>query len=79
MPLAHHPEPDEVDCLLRNCELRNEIEPYLDESIWEIDFRSLPTPVENRFLESMLDKWCQSTSKSVLTTSLRETSPTKFE
>jgi hypothetical protein len=54
MPLAHHPDPDEVDCLLRNCELRNEIEPYLDESIWEIDFRVLPTAVENRFLESML-------------------------
>jgi hypothetical protein len=54
MPLAHHPEPEEVDCLLRNCELRNEIEPYMDESIWEIDFRALPTAVENRFLESML-------------------------
>ena len=54
MPLAHHPEPDEIDCLLRNGELRTQIEPYLDEAVWEIDFRSLPTPVENRFLESML-------------------------
>lgn len=54
MPLAHHPDPQEVDCLLRNGELRTAIEPYLDESIWEIEFRSLPTPVENRFLESML-------------------------
>jgi hypothetical protein len=54
MPLAHHPDPEEVDCLLRNAELRNAIEPYLDESIWEIDFRSLPTAAENRFLESML-------------------------
>lgn len=54
MPLAHHPDPEEVDCLLRNGELRTAIEPYLDESIWEIEFRSLPTPVENRFLESML-------------------------
>ena len=45
MPLAHHPDPEEVDCLLRNAELRDAIEPYLDESIWEIDFRSLPTPV----------------------------------
>ena len=54
MPLAHHPDSDEVDCLLRNCELRNDIEPYLDEAIWEIDFRLLPTAVENRFLESML-------------------------
>ena len=54
MPLAHHPDPEEVDCLIRNGELRNEIEPYLDEAIWEIDFRTLPTDVENRFLESML-------------------------
>lgn len=54
MPLAHHPDPDEVDCLLRNCELRDEIEPFMDEAIWEIDFRLLPTAVENRFLESML-------------------------
>jgi hypothetical protein len=54
MPLAHHPDPEEVDCLLRNGELRTAIEPYLDESIWEIDFRGLPTPVENRYLESML-------------------------
>jgi len=54
MPLAHHPDPAEVECLLRNAELRDAIEPYLDEAIWEIDFRSLPTAVENRFLESML-------------------------
>ncbi len=54
MPLAHHPDPEEVECLIRNGELRTAIEPYLDESIWEIDFRGLPTPVENRFLESML-------------------------
>lgn len=54
MPLAYHPEPEEVDCLLRNGELRTAIEPYLDESIWEIDFHALPTAAENRFLESML-------------------------
>jgi hypothetical protein len=54
MPLAHHPDPEEIECLLRNGELRTAIEPYLDEAIWEIDFRQLPTPVENRFLESML-------------------------
>ncbi len=54
MPLAHHPEPEEIDCLIRNGELRTAIEPFVDESIWEIDFRNLPTPVENRFLESML-------------------------
>jgi hypothetical protein len=54
MPLAHHPDPEEVECLLRNAELRDAIEPYLDEAVFEIDFRLLPTPVENRFLESML-------------------------
>ncbi len=55
MPLAHHhPDSHEVDCLIRNGELRTAIEPFLDESIWEIDFRSLPTAVENRYLESML-------------------------
>ena len=54
MPRIYHPDPEEVDCLLRNAELRDAIEPYLDESIWEIDFRALPTAVENRYLESML-------------------------
>ncbi|MFN7812904.1 MAG: hypothetical protein ACK5SI_09625 [Planctomycetia bacterium] len=54
MRSVHSPDPDEVDCLIRNGELRTAIEPYLDESIWEIDFRSLPTAAENRFLESML-------------------------
>ena len=54
MTIARHPDPEEVECLLRNAALRDEIEPYLDESIREIDFRSLPTAVENRYLESML-------------------------
>ena len=54
MPIARHPSPEDVDCLLRNAELRDLIEPYLDESIHEIDFASMPTAVENRFLESML-------------------------
>jgi len=54
MPLASHPDPEEIDCLIRNGELRTAIEPFLDEAIWEIDFRHLPTEAENRFLESML-------------------------
>ena len=54
MPLARHPDPEEVDCLIRNGELRTAIEPYLDEAVWEIDFGRLPTEAENRFLESML-------------------------
>ena len=54
MPLARHPDPEEVDCLIRNGELRDAIEPYLDEAVWEVDFRGLSTESENRFLESML-------------------------
>ncbi len=54
MTIARHPDPEDVECLLRNAELRDAIEPYLDESIHEIDFQSLPTAVENRYLESML-------------------------
>lgn len=49
MSMTRLPEPDEVECLLRNAELRDQIEPFLDESIFEIDFRLLPTPIENRF------------------------------
>ena len=54
MPLTRHPEPEEIECLIRNGELRTAIEPYIDESVWEIDFRHMPTEAENRFLESML-------------------------
>ena len=54
MAHTHMPGPEEVDCLIRNAELRDAIEPYLDEAIFEIDFRFLPTESENRFLESML-------------------------
>ena len=54
MPIARHPSPEDVECLLRNAELRDQIEPYLDESIHEIDFAAMPTAIENRFLESML-------------------------
>ena len=54
MSHTHLPGPEEVDCLIRNAELRDSIEPFLDEAIFEIDFRGLPTESENRFLESML-------------------------
>jgi len=64
MPIARHPDPEEIDCLIRNGELRDAIEPYLDEAVWEIDFRGLPTAVENRFLESML-AWEQAPSVPV--------------
>lgn len=46
--------PDEVDHLLRNAQLRDELEPFLDEAVLSLDRDHLPTPVENDFLASML-------------------------
>jgi hypothetical protein len=54
MSTNHKPLPDEVEHLLRNAELRNELEPYFDESIRNVNVEVLPTPVENEFLASML-------------------------
>jgi hypothetical protein len=48
------PRPEEVDHLLRNAQLRDELEPFLDESIYCVNESELPTPVENEFLASML-------------------------
>ncbi len=45
---------DEVDHLLRNAELRDQIEPYVDESICRVNVRALSTAKENEFLASML-------------------------
>ena len=54
MSTNHKPLPDEVEHLLRNAELRDELEPYFDESIRNVNVEELPTPVENEFLASML-------------------------
>ncbi len=54
MATNHKPLPDEVEHLLRNAELRDELEPYFDESIRRVNVDELPTPVENEFLASML-------------------------
>ncbi len=48
------PRPDEVEELLRNAELRDELEPFYDESISRINVQHLPLAVENDFLASML-------------------------
>lgn len=48
------PLTDEVDQLLRNAQLRDELEPFFDESIAMFNNRELPTKVENDFLASML-------------------------
>lgn len=49
-----HPSLEEVDQLLLNARLRDELEPYLDESMHVLDCRQLPTQQENEFLASML-------------------------
>ena len=51
---SHRPEPDEVEQLLRNAELRDELERYFDESISRVNVRHLPLAAENEFLASML-------------------------
>lgn len=51
---SRFPRSDEVEDLLRNAELRDELEPYYDESISRVNIQSLPIRVENEFLASML-------------------------
>ena len=46
---------DEVDQLLLNAQLRDELEPYLDESVELVNVREMPTRDENEFLASMLE------------------------
>lgn len=45
---------DDVEQLLINARLRDELEPYLDESVNRVDVRRMSTPAENEFLASML-------------------------
>ncbi len=54
MPPSQRPSSEEVDHLLLNARLRDELEPYLDESVDLLNTRRLPTPSENEFLASML-------------------------
>ncbi|MCC9607472.1 hypothetical protein LOC68_12600 [Blastopirellula sp. JC732] len=48
------PHPDEVDQLLLNAQLRDELEPYFDESIACLDNGRVPLQVENEFLTAIL-------------------------
>ena len=48
------PQGDEVELLLRNAELRNELERYFDESISRVNIQHLPLAAENEFLAAML-------------------------
>ncbi len=45
---------EEVELLLRNARLRDELEPYIDESVSLVHFRQMSLSEENCFLESML-------------------------
>jgi len=45
---------DDVDHLMRNAELRDELEPYLDEAVGRVNVHQFSTPQENEFLASML-------------------------
>jgi hypothetical protein len=49
-----HYDANEVDQLLLNARLRDELEPFLDESVHILDCRRLPTDAENEFLAQML-------------------------
>jgi hypothetical protein len=50
----NHPQTDDVDELMRNAELRNDLEPFFDESISLLERAKLPTREENEFLSSIL-------------------------
>jgi hypothetical protein len=50
------PKPDDdVAQLMLNAQLRDELEPFLDESLEVINTRAMPTRVENEYLASMLE------------------------
>lgn len=54
MPHSSRPKSEDVEHLLLNARLRDELEPFLDESVDLLDMGQLPTPRENEFLASML-------------------------
>jgi len=54
MSSARFSKEEEVEQLLRNAQLRDELEPLCDESIQSVNTGRLPTPAVNEFLASML-------------------------
>lgn len=50
-----NPTSDDVEQLLLNARLRDELEPYVDESVNLVSLQSMPISAENDFLQSMLD------------------------
>lgn len=55
---------DDVDLLLQNARLRDELEPYIDESVSLVHFRQMNLREENSFLESML-AWERAPAKPI--------------
>jgi hypothetical protein len=55
MFLSDQSKSDEVEHLLRNAQLRDELDPLYDESIDRVNARLMTTRSENEFLESMLE------------------------
>ena len=54
MSSPHPPRPEEVEHLLRNAQLRDDLEPHLEEALGRVNVLEMPTPKENEYLESML-------------------------
>ena len=53
---AMRPKPeDDVAQLMLNAKLRDELEPFLDESLEVINTQAMPTSMENEYLASMLE------------------------
>ncbi len=55
MSLKFEFDMSEVDLILENARLRDEIEPFLDESVYLVDLEKMSTLRENEYLESMLE------------------------
>jgi hypothetical protein len=51
---SDNPRREEVDQLLLNAQLRDELEPFLDESVDLVSVRNKPTSFENEYLASIL-------------------------
>ena len=54
MVKASRSEPDDVDQLMLNAQLRDALEPFVDESLDLVGLQQMPTATENEFLASML-------------------------
>lgn len=54
----------DIDLLLQNAQLRDELEPFLDESVYLVDLNSMSTVKENEYLKSLL-AWEKAPVKSI--------------